>query len=234
MLTTPVLFARARGVVCPTGEHRCFYCCASCDEEFPTSQYVKSSFTGISGVRAPGSQFVCRGCVECLQESVTLTTHDGKVRTGQKVRGYSWIITESQSVPCTKADREFIATTCLNPPAAPYVICISDGGKKHFLYRGVVNYSRDVVTATLEEESITYRPHELNQRIELIVPLIAATGKPALEEGLSRRQRMIIVQEHGETVLNAWLSVSQQPLSRLAIWLAPGKDGCVERLGVPA
>lgn len=217
------MFQRAHGREFRTGEHRCFYCGATCAAHNPTSQYVKDSFTGRDAVAAPGSQWVCDGCVSCLVEDADLTTHDGQQRTGQKIRGYSWVLTESRAVAATKADREFLRATCWVPPDQPYCIVISDSGQKHLLYRAPVNWSRDRVTVLLETERVTYAPWELERRIATCLVLIALTGKPALSEGFNRRQRMDIVAAEGEAALRHWDAVCGEPLTRMAIWLSPGK-----------
>lgn len=226
-MTVPELFAAAHNKTPRTGPHRCYYCGALCDGSNESREYVKSSFTGIDTVTAQHSPAVCDGCVMCLDERRTITTHDGQRREGQRVRGYSWILSPAGAVPCTKADREFIRATCLAPPIPPYAISISDSGQKQLLYRGVVNHSRDVVTVTLEGERISYRQEQLAERIRLVMPLIAATGKPALEEGLSVRQRMTCTEECGEEAVSRWKLVCGEPLTTLAIWLSPGKEGCI-------
>lgn len=229
-LTAPELFAAARGKTPLHGSHICFYCGASCAENNPTMQFVKDSFTGYSDVRSPGSQFICDGCVLCLKESVVITTHNGKQRENQKTRGYSWLITPDKATAATKADREFLAVNCMNPPEPPFAICISDSGQKHLLYRAIVCHSRNIVAVTLEGEAVVYDPVDLLFRCSFLKFLISVIGKPALQEGLSVRQRMTLIETISENAVRQWLAVSGESLTRLALWLSPGKDGSLADL----
>lgn len=221
-LTAPQLFARYE----PQGSETCFYCGGCCDQTHSAKDVVKSSFTGLDTVTL--SQWVCVGCVDAMQEKINITQIDGDSRDGQKVRGYSWIITETERHACTKRHRVELLNACINPPKPPFVVCISDSGQKHLLYRSVVNHSRNQITVTLEGESITYQPKELIERLELCKQIAAATGKPAMKETMSTQTQMRII-EHYESydVLAAWLDCFSKPLTRLAVWLCPAKEECV-------
>ena len=229
--SVPHLFALAHGTIC-TGPHRCFYCGAPCAEEYPAAEYVKDSFTGRNSVPCPGSPWVCAGCVLCLREKADLTTHDGKARTGQKVRGYSWVITGERATACTKADLQHLRYVCLNGPdtVGPWAVVLSDSGQKHLLYRGVVNQTVEYPrTVTLEGEPITYHRDDLLARLQLCGQMVAATGKPALAEEPTSRFGIAIMERYpgsGERLLLEWERVREQPLSRLAAWLSAPKVDC--------
>lgn len=222
LITAPQLFARYT----PSGDETCFYCGGCCDQTHAAKSVVKSSFTGLDTVTL--SDWVCAGCVAAMQEGIELTLIDGTQKTNQKIRGYSWIITADSLSACTKAHREELLAACLNPPAAPFVICISDSGQKHLLYRSVVNHNRDLVTVTLEGEAITYRPTDLADRLELCKQACAATGKPALKGDMSVQTQMRIIEHfESEEVLAAWLDCYPEPFTRLAVWLCPAKEICL-------
>jgi len=162
-----------------------------------------------------------------MNEKGDLTLMDGAKRSGQKYRGYSWIIECGKRTAATKSHRSTIADICIAPPAPPFVICISDSGQKHLLYRAVVNASRDLVTVTLEGEAVTYRPFNLIARLEVCKRVAAATGKPAMKEPMSQQSQMRIVEHFDSTeVLAAWLDCDSEPLTRLAVWLCPPKAEC--------
>jgi CRISPR type IV-associated protein Csf1 len=162
-----------------------------------------------------------------MSEKAIVELPDGTVRESQKIRCYSWVITSARRIAATKSHREWLLSQCLSPPDAPFVICISDSGQKHLLYRAVVCHSRDVVTVTLESERVTFKSEELFQRLSLCKMITAVLGKPALAESLSIRQRMSVVEYHGnDLLLNAWLLVREQSLTRLAIWFCPPKKEC--------
>ena len=86
--TAPQLFAG----VGPAGVETCFYCGGSCEPIHPASEIVKKSFTGLDTVTL--SQWVCTGCVESMDEKAAIVMLDGVKRSGQKTRGYSWVITK--------------------------------------------------------------------------------------------------------------------------------------------
>jgi hypothetical protein len=175
--------------------------------------------------------------VLCLRESAEITLIDGEIRRGQKVRGYSWVVTANSALAATKAHLEQLRALCLDPPEPPFAIVLTDSGQTHQLYRGTVNHSREVVTVTLEAEPVTYRagqrvfyrPDELAPRLDLCGRLIAATGKPALREPITQRFALAVMERYcdGEALLNLWTRVREQPLSRLAAWISPAKETCL-------
>lgn len=205
--------------------HRCFFCGGLCGEEMPTASFVKKSFTGLDTVTL--SPWVCLGCVASQDERANITLADGEVRESQKVRGYSWVIDGAGPIAATKAHREWLIGKCLSPPEPPFVICISDSGQKHLLYRAVVCHSREVVTVTLEGQVITYRPHKLQDRLDLCKRICAATGKPAMVETLTSQSQMRVVEHYdSDEWLTEWLAVAESPLTKLATWLTPKREDC--------
>ena len=220
-ITAPQLFAGIQ----PAGSRRCFYCGGQCGDEYTAREYVASSFTARDTVA--GGEFVCAGCVAALNELADITLLDGTCRTTQRVRCYSWIITDGSSLAATKSHRSQLSSLCLNPPEPPYVICLSDSGQKHLLYRGVVAWSKDPATITLEGERITYKPADLAARLLLCRRVCAATGKPALLEAMRPVLLMRLVEHHlDESLPGEWLAVCKDPVTRLAAWLCPPKEEC--------
>lgn len=208
------------------GSERCFYCGASCDQSHCAAEWVKDSFTSRDTVF--GGRFVCVGCTLALDESATITLLDGTVRAEQKKRCYSWVITTDKALAATKAHRDLLMRRCLAPPEPPYAIVLSDSGQKHLLYRGCVGQSEARAVVSLEGERIDYEPRELAERIELCKKLIAGSGKPALAEPLSANTAMRIIAHHrDDSLVDSWSIVCESPLSRLALWLAPGKEECL-------
>jgi hypothetical protein len=223
--SVPHLFAVATGADC-TGPHRCFYCGAPCKDKHPASTYVKSSFTGRAGVVAPGSPWVCRGCVLCLRESTELTLVDGEKRDGQRVRGYTWLLTRSRAVAMTKTHTAAIRNLCLSPPRPPYALVITDSGQTHQLYRGRVNHASDPVTVSLEAEPITYHPAALAELLPVAARVAAATGKPCLSQPLTPTSGMRVLERYrdGEAIVDQWTRHGSTGIGRLAAWLTPRKE----------
>jgi hypothetical protein len=230
VLTVPALLARAHGVACE-GPHACFYCGAPCDGSLGVREFVKDSFTGRPGVVAPGSPWVCAGCVLALRESADVTLIDGTVRPGQMMRTYSWVLTATEARAATKAHLARLRALCLDPPAPPFALVLSDSGQTHQLYRGVVDHDRAAVVVTLEGERVGYRPADLAALLGVAGRLCAATGKPALKDELTYRHHMSILTHHGEAEgerLGAeWAARGASPLGRLAAWLCPPKEECL-------
>jgi hypothetical protein len=77
----------------------------------------------------------------------------------------------------------------------------------------------------LEEEIIWVSPALLWERIDLTTPIVAATGKPALKEIVGMSTFSAYYHYHKNTdALEAWQKLQDQPLSRLAAWLAKNKE----------
>jgi CRISPR type IV-associated protein Csf1 len=226
--SVPHLLAVAFGAEC-VGNHRCFYCGAAANERYSVKTYVKDSFTGRSGVTAPGSQWVCHGCTLCLREDAEIILIGGELRGGQMMRGYSWFITATEVQAGTKANLDVFCNLCLGPPAPPFALVLSDSGQTHQLYRGVVCHSRELITVTLEAERINFHPEQLRDALEIAGKIAAATGKPALREpiGFGAAARILgRYPDGGESLISAWTKVGESPLGRLAAWLCPRKDVC--------
>lgn len=226
-LTVPGLVALAYGKPC-AGPHRCFYCGAACGESWPANEYVKDSFTGRNGVVAPGSPWVCQGCVLCLRESCRIPMLGGAHREDQRMRGYSWVITSRSMKAATKADILALARLCLDPPAPPFAIVLSDSGQTHQLYRGRVNHDSRPVTVTLEAEPIGYRPIALARALDVAGRICAATGKLALLEPIGSNRAIAVMERYrgGEHLLSEWSRLWSTGLGRLAAWLTPKKEIC--------
>jgi len=244
-MTAPELFARSYGIDC-AGAHSCFYCGAPADESLPTSEFVKGSFTERSLVACPGSQWICKGCELCLRDNAELTMLNGQKRNVVRaaMRSFSWAI-NTKARAGSKADIPAWRELCVNPPEPPFAIVLSDSGQKHLLYRGFVCLSREDIVVTLEMERIEYRPFDLQTAIDLCSRLIAATGKPALNEPVSPRFAQAVSDyfSEWETLLQQWEEIYGKPIARLAAWLSPGRDSARERIkptadnglsGVPA
>ena len=229
MRTVPELLACSFGITC-FGSHRCFYCGASCDETYLSSEYVKGSFNGRGEVIAPGSPAVCAGCVLCLRESCDLIQITGEPRNVRvaAMRAFSWLVTADQSRAGSKAHLAELRAVALNPPPVPWALVLSDSGQKHLLYRGVVNHDGPPWVVTLEGERVSYSPSELSCRMILCGQLIAATGKPALAEPVTIRLASSVIGRYrdGELLVENWNRVRTEPLSRLAAWLSPKKELC--------
>lgn len=227
MLTATQMFSGVTAIPdCWT--ERCFFCGGRCDKAISSHSFVKKSFTRLDTVTQ--SPWICVGCIAVMSEDARIVLPDGVVRDKQKVRGYSWVIyPDGCKVAATKSHKAWLLEQCLYPRFVPCVISISDSGQKHLLYLAPVSFDKSNMTVSLESERISYRPIELLERVELCKRLVSVVGKPPLSEGLTVVQKMLLVERYGgDQWLREWLRVANEPLSRLAVWLCPGKDRCGE------
>lgn len=226
--TVPHLFAVAHGLDC-LGPHRCFFCGAPCGEEYPAKDRVLDSFTGRSEVAAPGSGWVCQGCVLCMDEDCDLTFVDGSTKhiARNAKRMHSWIVTRQSTLAANKSHLARLRELCVSPPEPPYAIVLSDSGKRHLLYRGAVVHSAEHATVTLEFERVDYQTSVLIDLLGITGRISAAAGKPSLTDrplSLFAARNTIERYRSGEMIIAAWDRERNSPLGRLARWLTPKKE----------
>jgi len=202
------------------GPNQCYFCGAPCHGLNPLRQYLKKTFTDFDAITCPQSQFVCNGCVLSFREKVEMEGRDKP----QKMRTYSWVITDRVAVPYTKGEIAELRSACLFPPDPPYAIAIAVSGQKHVIFKTRVcnDSSRGVVC--MEGEVIDYDHHRLADRIELVTRILSVTGKPSLsvEPDTSMAMRLHdIYGEAGFELFEQWQSIRTQPLSRLSVFLSP-------------
>jgi hypothetical protein len=114
---------------------------------------------------------------------------------------------------------------CKNIPEPPFSIIIADSGQKQLIFRAPVAMSRDVFPVMLEEEIIDVIPDQLTERLRLVTPIVAATGKPALLEAITIGTFIAYEKHHGNIeALEEWQKIQREPLSRLAAWLSMNKE----------
>lgn len=230
MITPTIFFSRE---LYKEGQHQCYYCGSPCDELYTTKDYVKDTFTNRDIVMRPGSSYVCGGCVASLNERATITLIDGEVREGQRVRQYSWILTKDCATAATKRHISQLREIVICPPEPPFGIILSDSGQKHLMFRSRIAMSRESFPVMLEDEIIQVDPSLLSERIEFLKRLIAATGKPALEERYSTGFAIRLFELYGdraEEMLEEFSAIKDEPLTRLALWLSPNKEDCTNEL----
>lgn len=212
-MTTPQLFAKAHGKPVIPGGIRCALCWGSCATGSPVADVLSDSFTDFARVRG---ETLCDGCMMTLRAD----------NREDQPRLYSWVLTDMAAKRYTKANLFELSAACINPPDPPYSIVLATSGQKHLLYLAPVNLSREVATVMLEQDSITFRPYVLAHRLSLCKRIAAACGKPALADSSPMRLAIALPQyfTKWESILEEWIEVGQQPLSRLAAWLCPNME----------
>jgi len=224
-LTATSLFAHAYGVQPRPGSARCFYCGAPCPPEHPAKEHIKPTFT--ERAVAAGGSHVCDGCMLAFSDHLDVVLPDGSKRSRQRVRNYSWVVTRRQAVAATKAHRQWLRRQCLRPPRVPYVISLSDSGQKHLLYRTAVAWERTPIVVWLDGECISYAAEELRDRLRLASRAIQAIGKRAATSPAI--QDYIRLEKAHPGLADSWNRLKNEPLTRLAMWLSPGKELTCQR-----
>ena len=198
----------------------CYFCGQETDRADLVEDSLAAGFNATRIVAAPDSDYICASCKWFLQEKATINLANQEVREAQKVRSYSWVVTDRSRVAYTKAHLRELQAICLEPPEAPFQILLSDTGKKHLFFRSGKNLSRAVITVQLEEAAITYQPTSLRAVLELCRSIERVAGKTALtkEPGLFLAAKLLDAPD-GENLFEAWRALYPQPVAKLAAWL---------------
>jgi len=217
-MTAPQLYAAALRRPRPTGNQFCFWCGAPCHVDFTVREYVPKTFSGYAEVAMPDSRYLCGGCVAATDEP------DRQHRPRQK----SWVIESTRARDFTGKQPDELAAICVAPPPPPFAIVLALSGKKHLIYRAAVNFTAEAaITVQLEDRRVTYRPDELRSRLALCGRLCAAWGKPALLRMPTPGRIVFAAQRYADpSDLFQWPRIWDEPLSRLAAALSPGKETC--------
>jgi CRISPR type IV-associated protein Csf1 len=229
LLTASRLFAGNRH---KTGTQRCWFCGVHCDETYSAQDYIKSTFTNYDLAKQPQSKHVCQGCIESLgQGEDEMVMLDGTIKRRENQRGmqprmYSWILTADGRTAFTKAHIALArARMAFNPPAPPFAIVLADTGQQQLIFRAPVALNQECYPVMLEQEEITVIPSLLKERLEIITPVIAALGKPAILGDITIGSYIAYEKYHGNTTgLEKWVEIKNEPLSRLAAWLGKTKE----------
>lgn len=227
-LTASMLFAGNNNKL---GSNKCYYCGAFCDDSFLSIDYVKETFTNRDIIKCPNSKFVCAGCVESLGAGPDqLELIDGSIKVRENSRGmqprmYSWVLMKDKKIVGTKAHIKQFKELILNPPEPPFSIILADSGQKQLIFRAPIALSKNNFSILLEDVIIEVIPELLKEYLYISTKVCAALGKPALldELNFSSWARFEEYFKNIE-VLEKWLSIRNQPLSRLVAWLSPSKD----------
>ncbi len=228
-ITAPWLFARVQGHAAPAGAGRCFFCGVACDPARP-APVLPGSFTALDTVA--GGNALCDGCVLARNETANITLPDGVQRVAQRVRAYSWVVSERDgAIAATKAHRTWLRGQCLFPPPPPYVISLAHSGQRHLLYRARVGfgYATEPLVANLEGEAFVVPQKDLRRRLDLCAHVAVALGAPALSEAPSALDLVVIAEFHQDAEwAKQWREVYADPLTRLAAWLTPPKKELID------
>ncbi len=213
MRTATELLALSHGQPC-AGPLQCFYCGAPCDRAHRLK--LSEAFNDWWSVAFPNSETICNGCVIALDEKLDMPGRDKP----QKTRNWSWLITASVARPL--GDIASIRNACLAPPSEPWALAIAVSGQKHVLFRTAAN-DGEPFTVQLETQAVTYTIAALTARLELAKRIAAASGKPALTNGLNTGLAMRLLDSLPMTDIDDWFSRAAEPINQLAAHICNSK-----------
>ena len=210
------------------GSNNCYYCGSNCGDEYLAKKFVKATFTNRDIVKYPSSEYVCGSCVESLSYNVDIELIDGDKKPSSRVVLYSWILSKSQRIACTKKHREEIKNFVLNPPEPPFSIVIADSGKKQLIFRAPVSFDRSMYRLILDDDIINVDVEKLKDFITKAEKLCASIGKMKLSDPENIGVFVAFEKYYGDDfkILNDWLEIYKNPLSKLAIWLCKPQKEC--------
>jgi CRISPR type IV-associated protein Csf1 len=197
------------------GDDHCFYC----GDKANRSLKVSDTFADGWCVAYPQSKMMCCGCEMSLDEKIAIA---GKEKP-QKFRNYSWHISRSKATPMTKANKREMTGLLLEPPSEPWAFAIAESGQKHLVYRTPANLGDGPFVVRLEDELVVYSPRSLRDRIDLCRAVVAVVG----HKGANDFSVTSVIALGLELALQ-WEAVYREPLTRLALFVTPGKSECEE------
>jgi CRISPR type IV-associated protein Csf1 len=202
----------------------CFYCGSKCDDNNRVKDYVKKSFTNHDIVFNPESEYICDDCVYFTGSKIDIIMIDGEIRNSVG-RSFSWIVTKNEKLAASKSHIKELRKIILNPPEPPFKIILSDSGKKNLAFRCRWQLEKDNYYLQFEEESILINIEDLKNRLYLADRLSAAIGKVAIKKCDAINYAVAIENYyHDLSDYESWLKIMNEPLSRLAVWLAKNKE----------
>lgn len=140
----------------------------------------------------------------------------------QKTRNYGWFIRPGvDPEPVNKGSKSRIGEILLDPPKPPWALALPTSGQKHLLYRTPVNRNPDTHCVALETEKVWYTVPDLRQRIALCREVVARVG----HRGASELSAGVVI-GLGRELCGEWLTVRDEPMTRLALYVTPSQEEC--------
>lgn len=204
---------------------KCYYCNNNCFHQNYIKDYLKPTFTNHDIAKCPDSKYICDECIWAFATNTEdIYLIDGEIKKNSTPRLFSWIITDKK-IAATKKHIKELRDIILNPPNPPFKIVLSDSGQKHLLFRAIWAQSQDNYPVQFEEERIIVNVAELQRRLIIADKLSAAIGKVAIKNCSKMSYAITVNNYHGNlTDYENWLNIYNEPLSRLAAWLAKNKE----------
>lgn len=127
---------------------------------------VSGTFTNWDLLTDRAASHVCAACNECIKDAT--------------LRHINFIATE-QGVTFFKRDE--IEKYLFNPPAPPFVFCVTESMKKHNSFKARVNSSQKLFYVQKEDEQILFSPGKYRDIFEAMKQLYVVFSKTAIATG---------------------------------------------------
>jgi len=244
-MTAPELFAAGLGAVAGIplklsecrGPMKCFWCGAGCDESYPVT--VGATFHDWGEVFDRRASHQCAGCFAATWPKMTMPGREKP----QRPWNYSWHCSAAGNVAMTKAHLPEMRALLLDDiPDWPWAMAIADSGQKHLIYRTPVNYgardyARDGYVVRFELLRVAYRVEQLRDLVAMCDQISAACGKLAMSEPLGVSQFSAAYEAFGDggvALCEKFNSIANEPVTRLAAFLAKNKEDARSEYLIPA
>lgn len=153
---------------------------------------ITSSFTDTNAAKCLQSQTVCYSCAALMKKEAWVEACEKHghspyfpVKDGKKPFLSNWMFSSHvfSKDGWQRPDRKELADILLNPPTPPFLITISDVGKKHVIFRAKVNQSKDSFFVNIDEETILIEREKFKEILMLVEQAYELFSKDSILTG---------------------------------------------------
>lgn len=185
---------------------------------WPLKDGIPPTFTDFNQAKAPWSLTACGACVAMSSSAAygQYAEREGKpltfpVKEGKKPRALNWLYFSHVVSPTEyhQPDRKQWRDLLLEPPEPPFLMAMAVNGKKHVIFRGMANNSRDQYVVQADEERIHV---DRAQFAEML-----AQFEEAYNAGFSK-DSLLTGQYNQAAIMSAGLSVWRRVEEQMSYW----------------
>lgn len=124
---------------------------------------VGSAFTDFNIAKAPHSKTICQSCAALMKKEswvIACEKHGHSpyfpVKDDKKPFLSNWMFSSHvfSTTGWLKPDKAEVRDLLINPPNPPFVFVVASVGKKHVIFRSIVNLAQDVFFVSLDDSVI--------------------------------------------------------------------------------
>lgn len=155
----------------------CAFTGAKITQGVPLKTLIKKTFTDFEYIRFK-SAYASVETALCMSEGVIASTKEGVFNS---LRNYSFVATESEFRLLPRAD---VPSVLLQPPAPPFVLCVTFSSKKHIAFKAELNYNSQYFSVETDKGRVQIdvaefrKIYEIAQRWYSIIPALADKAQP--------------------------------------------------------